>query len=109
MAMATLQGIQVMSVEAPMDQEVIQYASERFKLIEHSSGRLDYVETNRRWTALYKKFSFKKYWFFLRMLPKYLSDKEFRHVASFLKYAPNRRCFERELFDHFRYVFERVK
>jgi hypothetical protein len=29
-------------------------------------------------------------------------------VASFMKYAPNRRTFERELFDHFRFVFERV-
>lgn len=92
-----------------MDEEIIEYASHRFKLIEHSSGRLDYVETNRRWTEAYKKFQLKKYWYYLTMLPKWLTDKEFRHVASFLKYAPNRRCFERELFDHFRFVFERVK
>lgn len=92
-----------------MDQEVIDYASKRFKLIEHSSGRTDYVETNRRWTEAYKKFSFKKYWLYAKFIPKYLTDKEFRHVASFLKYAPNRRCFERELFDHFRFVFERIK
>lgn len=91
-----------------MDQEIIQYASHRFRLIEHSSGRLDYVETTRRWGEEYRKFGLKKYLFYLSLLPKWFSDREFRHVASFMKYAPNRRTFERELFDHWRFVFERV-
>ncbi len=43
-----------------------------------------------------------------QLIPNFLFDKEFRPVASFMKYSPNKRPFERELFDHFRLVFERV-
>ena len=91
-----------------MDKEIIDYASHRFRLIEHSSGRTDYVETTRRWAEAYRKFGVRKTLFYLSLIPKWLTDKEFRHVASFMKYTPSRRTFERELFDHFRFVFERV-
>lgn len=91
-----------------MEEPIIEAASHRFKLIDISSGRLDYVKTNEEWTKRYKQFSLMKYWYFLRLLPRYLSDKEFRYQTAILKYAPNRRCFERELFDHFRIVFERI-
>lgn len=92
-----------------MDQPAIEAAKPYFKLIEHTSGRKDYVVTNREWTKRYKKFAFKKYWYYLRLLPRFISDPEFRYQLAMLRYAPNRRCFERELFDHFRYVFERVE
>ncbi|MBK7409793.1 MAG: class I SAM-dependent methyltransferase [Saprospirales bacterium] len=91
-----------------MDESTIEAAQPHFKLIEHSSGRLDYVKTNQEWTRLYKKFNLVKYWYYMRMIPKYIFDPEFRYMLDILRYAPNRRCFERELFDHFRYVFERV-
>ena len=91
-----------------MDKEIIDYASHRFKLIEHTSGRTDYVETTRRWAEAYKKFGVRKTLFYLSMIPKWLTDKEFRHVVSFMKYTPSHRTFARELFDHFRFVFERV-
>ena len=91
-----------------MDEDIIKYASHRFKLVEHSSGRLDYIETTRRWSQAYRKFGWKKTAFYLSLVPKVLFDKEFRHVASFMKYRPNNRTFERELFDHYRFVFERI-
>lgn len=91
-----------------MDQPVVDAAAHRFKLIDKSSGRADYVVTNEEWTRRYKKFHPLKYWYYLGLLPRFLTDKEFRHQLAILRYAPNRRCFERELFDHFRYVFERT-
>lgn len=92
-----------------MDEPAIEAAKPYFRLVEHSSGRLDYVKTNEEWTKRYKKFDLVKYWYYLRLLPKYLFDKEFRYMLDILRYSPNRRTFERELFDHFRYVFERVQ
>ena len=92
-----------------MDQEAVEAAKPYFKLIEHSSGRLDYVKTNQEWTKRYKKFNLLKYWYYLRLVPRFLTDRQFRHQLDILRYAPNRRCFERELFDHYRYVFERVE
>ncbi len=92
-----------------MEKPVIEAAKPYFKLIDISSGRADYVVTNEEWTKRYNRFTPLKYWYFLRLLPEYITNKEFRHMLAILRYAPNRRCFERELFDHFRYVFERVE
>ena len=92
-----------------MEKPAIEAAKPYFKLIDMSSGRKDYVVTNEEWTRRYRKFGFKKYWYYLRLLPEYISNPEFRHMLAILRYSPNRRCFERELFDHFRYVFERVQ
>ncbi len=91
-----------------MDQDIIKYASSRFKLIEHSSGRLDYIETTRRWGQEYWKFGLKKYLFYLSLLPKVLFDKDLKYLLWFKKYSPNQRTFQRELFDHYRFVFERI-
>ncbi len=92
-----------------MEQPAIDAAKPYFKLIDMSSGRADYVQTNKEWTKRYKKFSLLKYWYFLRLLPEYITNKEFRYMLAILRYAPNQECFKRELFDHFRYVFERVE
>jgi cyclopropane-fatty-acyl-phospholipid synthase len=92
-----------------MEKSTIEAAKPYFKLLDISSGREDYVVTNREWTRLYKKFSIPKYWQYLKLLPKFVRDKEFRYQLDILHYAPNRRCFERELFDHFRFLFERVE
>lgn len=91
-----------------MEKPAIEAAEPHFKLIDMSSGRLDYVKTNQEWTKRYKKLTPRKLWYYLQMVPKYIKDPEFRHMLAMLRYSPNRRCFERELFDHFRYVFERV-
>lgn len=91
-----------------MEKPTIEAAEPHFKLIDMSSGRLDYVKTNEEWTKRYKKLTLKKLGYYLQLVPKYVKDPEFRHMLAMLRYSPNRRCFERSLFDHFRYVFERV-
>ncbi|MFH5831742.1 SAM-dependent methyltransferase [Halalkalibaculum sp. DA3122] len=84
---------------------VINNAKPLFKLISKSSGRLDYIETIRQWEKRYRSFNLKKYAFLLTLLPKYLTDINFRALLST---SPNRICFERELFDHYRMVFEKT-
>ncbi len=87
---------------------VIRNAEPHFKLISQSSGRLDYIETIGQWRKKFRKFNLKKYLLYLSLIPKYIVDKEFRHLVAIFKVSPNRVCFEREVMDHFRLVFEKI-
>ncbi len=87
---------------------VIRNAEPNFKLISQSSGRLDYIETIGQWRKKFRKFNLKKYWLYLSLVPKFLTDKEFRHQVAIFRISPNRVCFEQEIMDHFRLVFEKV-
>lgn len=87
---------------------VIDNAKPYFKLVSQSSGRLDYIETIGQWRNKFRKFNLKKYWLFLSLIPRYLTDKEFRHLVAIFKISPNRVCFENEVMDHYRLVFEKV-
>jgi len=78
-----------------------------FKLINLSSGRLDYIETTNQWRRRIRKFRLKKYALFLSLIPEFLRNNEFRHKFSVYRNAANKKCFERELMDHFRIVFEK--
>ncbi len=88
-------------------EHIIRVAEPYLKKIYYSSGRLDYIRTNREWTKLYYKFQWKKYLWYLSLIPKYFTDKEFRYQYDLLKVRPNRVCFEREIMDHARLVFEK--
>ena len=87
---------------------VIRNASPKFKLISQSSGRLDYIETIGQWRKRFRKFNLRKYLLYLSLLPKYIIDPEFRHQVSVFRESPNRVCFEQEIMDHYRLVFEKV-
>ena len=87
---------------------VIKNAEPHFKLISQSSGRLDYIETINEWRKKFRKFNLKKYWLYLSLLPKFITDKEFRHQIAVFRISPNKVCFENEIMDHYRLVFEKI-
>jgi cyclopropane-fatty-acyl-phospholipid synthase len=87
---------------------VIRNAEPHFKLISKSSGRLDYIKTIGQWRKKFRMFNLKKYMLYLSLIPKYITDKEFRHLVAIFKVSPNRVCFEREVMDHYRLVFEKI-
>ena len=87
---------------------VIRNAVPGFKLISQSSGRLDYIETIGQWRKRFRKFHLRKYLLYLSLIPRYLRDKEFRHQVEVFRVSPNRVCFEKEIMDHYRLVFEKV-
>ncbi|MEO5675827.1 MAG: class I SAM-dependent methyltransferase [Chitinophagales bacterium] len=87
---------------------VIRNAEPGFKLISKSSGRLDYIETIRQWRKKFREFNIEKYLLYLSLIPSYILNKEFRHQAEIFSISPNRICFEREIMDHYRLVFEKV-
>ena len=88
-------------------EQVVRTAEPRFRLVSRESGRLDYVETIRQWRQRFAAPSLRKTLLKLRLLPRWLTSSDFR-LAFTSGVSANSACFERELLDHFRLVFERT-
>jgi cyclopropane-fatty-acyl-phospholipid synthase len=87
-------------------EQVIAAAEPYFGLVESASGRLDYIETIKQWRARFANRSLPKAMMKARLIPRYLISREFR-LAFTSGVSANSVCFERELLDHFRLVFEK--
>ncbi len=87
---------------------LIEPASKYFKVISIDSGRLDYIETINKWTAAFTKFNLKKDLYYVSLIPKYLSSKSFREFIQRWKTDTNLSLFRKEIFEHYRIVFEKV-
>ncbi|MFH1051852.1 MAG: class I SAM-dependent methyltransferase [bacterium] len=88
---------------------LIEPAKEHFKLISVESGRLDYIETINRWTAAFGKLNFRKLLLFASLIPRLLTNSAFREWYLLTKIDANQIIFEREIFEHYRIVFEKVR
>ena len=86
---------------------IIKSAKPHFKLISQSSGRLDYIETIAQWRKKFRNFNLRKYGLYLSLIPKFFTNREFRHEVEIFRINPNKICFEKEVMDHFRFVFEK--
>lgn len=86
-------------------EQVIRCAEPQFRLISSVSGRLDYIETIKRWNARIGAPSFRKTLLKLQLLPRWLTSSDFR-LAFTSGVSANQVCFQRELLDHYRLVFE---
>ena len=90
----------------PLGQEqVIRSAEPHFRLLSSISGRLDYIETINRWNARIGAPSLKKTLLKLQLLPHWLTSRGFR-LAFTSGVSANQVCFQRELLDHYRLVFQ---
>jgi cyclopropane-fatty-acyl-phospholipid synthase len=87
-------------------EQVVACAEPRFGLVESSSGRLDYLETIRQWRRRFGEPSLRKTLMKARLVPRYLTSSDFR-LAFTSGVSANSVCFERELMDHYRMVFEK--
>ena len=92
----------------PFGQEqIIRSAAPHFRLVSSTSGRLDYIETIRQWNKRIGAPSLRKMLFKLQLVPRWLASADFR-LAFTSGVSANMVCFERELLDHYRLVFERA-
>jgi cyclopropane-fatty-acyl-phospholipid synthase len=87
--------------------QIVRCAAPYFRLIESSSGRLDYIETIAQWNTRIGAPSLRKNLLKLGLLPHWLRSKSFRYAFT-SGVSANKVCFERELLDHYRMVFEKV-
>lgn len=88
-------------------EQVVACAEPHFRLVASTSGRLDYIETIKQWRARFAEPSLRKTLLKLRLVPRWLTSSDFR-LAFTSGVSANSVCFERELLDHFRLVFERA-
>ena len=103
-----LMGRQFPGSWLPFGQEqIIRTAEPHFRLVSSESGRLDYIETIRQWRRRFGEPSLQKYLLKLRLVPRWLTSADFR-LAFTSGVSANSVCFERELLDHHRLVFERT-
>lgn len=88
-------------------EQIVAASAPGFRPVSAESGRLDYIETIRQWRRRFAKFSWPSLAVKLTLLPRYLTSADFRNAfASGI--SANTICFERELLDHYRIVFEAV-
>jgi cyclopropane-fatty-acyl-phospholipid synthase len=102
-----LMGRQFPGSFLPYGQEqIIRNAEPHFRLVSSISGRLDYIETIRQWRKRFAAPSARKMLLKLQLLPRWLTSSDFR-LAFTSGVSANSLCFERELLDHYRLVFEK--
>ena len=87
-------------------EQVVRTADPHFRLVSSTSGRFDYIETIRQWRLRFAAPSVAKTLLKLQLLPRWLTSADFR-LAFTSGVSANSACFERELLDHYRLVFEK--
>jgi cyclopropane-fatty-acyl-phospholipid synthase len=88
-------------------EQIVRAALPSFTLVASASGRLDYIETIRQWRKRFAAPSLRKTLLKLELLPRWLTSSDFR-LAFTSGVSANSVCFERELLDHHRLVFEKA-
>jgi cyclopropane-fatty-acyl-phospholipid synthase len=88
------------------EEQIVRSAAPHLQLVASESGRLDYIETIRQWRKRFAEPSARKRLLKLQLLPRWLTSRDFR-LAFTSGVSANSVCFERELMDHHRMVFER--
>jgi cyclopropane-fatty-acyl-phospholipid synthase len=102
-----LMGRQFPGSWLPLDQEqIIRCAQEQFQLVSSMNGRLDYIQTIGEWGKRTGARSMRKTLLKLQLVPRWLTSADFR-LAFTSGVSANKVCFERELLDHYRLVFEK--
>jgi cyclopropane-fatty-acyl-phospholipid synthase len=88
-------------------EQIVRSAEPHFRLVSAVSGRLDYIETIRQWRKRFGERTPRKLLLKARLVPRWLTSRDFR-LAFASGVSANTVCFERELLDHYRLVFEKA-
>lgn len=88
------------------EEQVVRCAAPNFEHVSSVSGRLDYIETIKRWRSAFAERSLRKSLVKLRLVPRWLRSPAFR-LAFTSGISANGICFERRLLEHYRMVFEK--
>ena len=87
-------------------EQLLSCAEPDFRLVSSSNGRLDYIHTIEEWNRRMGQRSLRKTLLKLQLVPRWLTSSDFR-LAFTSGVSANKVCFERELIDHYRLVFEK--
>ncbi len=87
-------------------EQVERCAEPHFRLVAKENGRRDYIETIKEWRGRFGRWDWRKALLYVTLIPWYVRSADFRY-AFVSGISANTIAFERELLDHFRFVFER--
>jgi cyclopropane-fatty-acyl-phospholipid synthase len=88
------------------EEQLLRCAEPSLRFVSTSNGRLDYIETIRQWGKRTGGRSVRKTLLKAQLVPRWLLSANFR-LAFTSGVSANKVCFERELLDHHRLVFEK--
>jgi cyclopropane-fatty-acyl-phospholipid synthase len=88
-------------------EQLVASAAPHLRLVARTSGRLDYIQTIAEWRRRFAQPSLRKTLLKATLAPRWLTSADFR-LAFTSGVSANSVCFERELLDHYRLVFEKV-
>ena len=88
-------------------EQITDSARPHFRLVASTSGRLDYIETIHQWRTRLAAASPSETLLKLQLLPRWPTSADFR-LAFSSAVSANSVCFERDLLDHDRLVFEKA-
>lgn len=89
-------------------EQIKKTAEPYFNFISANNGGLDYIQTLNEWGKRMNDFpSIGMLLIKLKMIPKFLFDRNFRKQLGFLKYGSQVEIFKRNLFSHERIIFEK--
>ena len=98
------------------EEHILRVADPYFELISDNNGRLDYIETMEQWSRLWNftfsnfkppNFSFPKLLAVSKLVPRYLTDKDFRCRMELIRNGYDKESFKREILDHQRLIFQK--
>ncbi len=89
------------------EEQIVRCAKPYFRVISLNNGRLDYLETMRQWSRVWE-FSFPKLWVATKMVSNFFRDRDFRYKLEEVWNGYQYKCFDREIIDHQRIVFEKI-
>lgn len=98
------------------EEHILRVAGPYFELISDNNGRLDYIETMEQWSRLWNftfsnfkppNFSFPKLLAVSKLVPRYLTDKNFRCRMELIRNGYDKESFKREILDHQRLIFQK--
>lgn len=90
------------------EEQIVRCAKPYLNLVSIKNGRLDYIETMTQWGRMIRRFSFRKLYVAVKTLRYFFVDPEFAYKLQSAIKGYNRQCFQREIMDHQRMVFEKV-
>ncbi len=98
------------------EEHILRVAAPYFEQVSHNNGRLDYLQTIGEWSKVWNftlanfkdpRARLARLFVVAKLVPRFLTDKQFRRRTEFLRKGYDKECFGREIIDHQRMVFQK--
>ena len=66
-----------------------------------------HIETIREWRKMFRKFTLEKYALYASLVLPFIRQGKMNHMWQVFRISPLMVCFEREVMEHYRIVFEK--